>query len=81
MVQWNVQHPGIRIPDGAGISDRLRTFEFLSGKAVAKQLVKACCEMSRRDGAFEGRFPRHFVPGYDRCCPYGMRWQTFRNSL
>src|ERR1700730_17128842 len=27
-----------------------------------------------------GRFPRHFVPGYDRCCPYGTRWQTFRNS-
>jgi hypothetical protein len=34
-----------------------------------------------RDGSFEGRFPRHFVPGYDRCCPYGTRWQTFRNSI
>ena len=34
-----------------------------------------------RDGSFEGRFPRHFVPGYDRCCPYGTRWQTFRNRL
>ena len=33
-----------------------------------------------RDGSFEGRFPRHFVPGYDRCCPYGTRWQTFRNN-
>jgi hypothetical protein len=31
-------------------------------------------------GSFEGRFPRHFVPGYDRCCPYGTRWQTLRNS-
>jgi hypothetical protein len=20
---------------------------------------------------FDGRFSRHFVPGYDRCCPYG----------
>ena len=29
---------------------------------------------------FEGHFARHFVPGYDRCCPYGTRWQTFRNS-
>ena len=29
---------------------------------------------------FEGRFPRHFVPGYDRCCPSGTRWQTFHNS-
>ena len=34
-----------------------------------------------RDGSFEGRFPRHFVPGYDRCCPYGTRLQTFRNSI
>jgi hypothetical protein len=25
-------------------------------------------------------FPRHFVPGYDRCCPYGTRLQTLRNS-
>jgi hypothetical protein len=24
-----------------------------------------------RDGSFEGRFPRHLVPGYDRCCPSG----------
>ena len=29
-----------------------------------------------RDG-----FPRHFVPGYDRCRPSGTRWQTFRNSI
>ena len=34
-----------------------------------------------RDGSFEGRFSRHFVPGYDRGCPYGTRWQTFRNSI
>src|ERR1700722_6858154 len=34
-----------------------------------------------RDGSFEGRFPRHFVPGYDRCHPSGTRWQTFRNSI
>jgi hypothetical protein len=27
------------------------------------------------------RFPRHFVPGYDRCCPDGTRLQTFRNSI
>ena len=26
-----------------------------------------------RDGSLAGRFPRHFVPGYDRCCPYGTR--------
>jgi hypothetical protein len=34
-----------------------------------------------RNGSFERRFPRHFVPGYDRCCPYGTRWQTFRNRI
>jgi len=33
------------------------------------------------DGSFEGRFPRHFVPDYDRCCPYGTRRQTFGNRL
>ena len=33
-----------------------------------------------RDGSLEGRFPRHFVPGYDRCCPSGTRLQTFRNA-
>jgi hypothetical protein len=26
---------------------------------------------------FRRTFPRHFVPGYDRCCPYGTRWQRF----
>ena len=25
-----------------------------------------------RDGSFEGRFPRHFVPGYDRIVPPGQ---------
>jgi hypothetical protein len=33
-----------------------------------------CCARSHRtlrDGSFEGRFPRHFVPGYDRCVPTG----------
>jgi hypothetical protein len=24
-----------------------------------------------RDGTFEGHFPRHFVPGYDRVVPTG----------
>src|ERR1700719_762700 len=34
-----------------------------------------------RDGSFEGGFPRHFVPGYNRSRPYGTRIQSFRNSL
>jgi len=25
-----------------------------------------------RDGSFEGRFPRHFVPGYDHAVPPGQ---------
>jgi hypothetical protein len=25
-----------------------------------------------RDGSFEGHFPRHFVPGYDRVVPPGQ---------
>src|ERR1700675_512785 len=45
--------------------------------------LASCARLYRtlRDGSFEGRFPRHFVPGYDRCCPYGTRLQTFRNSI
>jgi hypothetical protein len=23
---------------------------------------------------FSGTLPRHFVPGYDRCCPYGTKY-------
>ena len=30
-----------------------------------------------RDGSFEGRFPRHFVPGYDRCVPTGHAGRHF----
>ena len=54
-------------------------------------LAKACCEMSRRDGAIVAG---HVVPGtvppqksrpvgygYDRCCPYRTRLQTFHNKL
>ena len=26
-----------------------------------------------RDGSFEGRFPRHFVPGYDHAVPLGTK--------
>ena len=53
----------------------------------------SCARSDRtlRDGSFEpfdalslahgrGRFPRHFVPGYDRYCPSGTRWQTFRKQ-
>jgi hypothetical protein len=34
--------------------------------------AKACCGARRSpsDGSFEKRFPRHFVPGYDRCCSF-----------
>ena len=36
------------------------------------------CAQSYRtllDGSFDRRFPRHFVLGYDWCCPYGTRLQ------
>jgi hypothetical protein len=29
---------------------------------------------------FRRTCPRHFVPGYNRCCPYGTRWQTFHKQ-
>jgi hypothetical protein len=50
----------------------------ISGGA-ARPIFGIGCDRSYRtllDGFFIGRFPRHFVPGYDRCCPYGTRWQT-----
>jgi hypothetical protein len=28
---------------------------------------------------FRRTFPRHFVPGYDRCCPSGTRLQRRRS--
>jgi hypothetical protein len=34
-----------------------------------------------RDGSFEGRFPRHFVPGYDRCRPSGTRCGHFGTAF
>jgi hypothetical protein len=34
-----------------------------------------------RDGSFDGRFPRHFVPGYDRVVPPGRAFGHFANRL
>jgi hypothetical protein len=33
-----------------------------------------------RDGSFEGRFPRHFVPGYDQPVPPGQKPFTHRRA-
>ena len=69
---------------------RTRTFqeEYLALRNTAPISTRntsgiGCARSYRtlRDGSFEGRFPRHFVPGYDRGCPYGTCWQTFRNSI
>ena len=65
---------------------RTRTFqeEYLAlrntGPISTRNTSGISCARSYRtlrDGSFEGRFPRHFVPGYDRGCPSG----TFRNRL
>jgi hypothetical protein len=39
-----------------------------------KHLWIGCARSYRtlRDGSFEGRFTRHFVPGYDRIAPPGQ---------
>src|SRR5208337_300543 len=60
-----------------GVSDHVHLLVTLPTSGIS------CARSYRtlRDGSFEGRFPRHFVPGYDRCCPYGTRLQTFRNSI
>jgi hypothetical protein len=45
-----------------------------------KYLWDSCARSHRtlRDGSFEGRFPRHFVPGYDQPIPPGQK--PFRPS-
>ena len=40
---------------------------------TSRSALKSVLEMSK--------LQRHVVPGYDRCCPYGTRLQTFRNSI
>jgi hypothetical protein len=30
---------------------------------------------------FSGTLPRHFVPGYDRCCPYGTKYVLRAEAL
>ena len=37
----------------------------------ASGISRARSYRTLRDGSFEGRFPRHFVPGYDRFVPPG----------
>src|SRR5580693_2629650 len=34
-----------------------------------------------RDGSFDGRFPRHFVPGYDRVVPTGRAFRHFATGF
>jgi len=54
----------------------------VSAWGIGRQWAINCTRSDRtlRDGSFEGRFPRHFVPGYDRRVPPGRRWQTFRKQ-
>jgi hypothetical protein len=71
-----------------GVSDHVHLLVTLATRMAVAKAVQLTSGISYarsyrtlRDGSFEGRFPRHFVPGYDRCCPYGTRLQTFRNSI
>jgi hypothetical protein len=40
---------------------------------TSRSALKSVLQMSKLQS--------HFVPGYYRCCPYGTRLQTFRNSI
>ena len=55
------------------------------GRVVPRAEALGCFLFARRAlGTLTRKCPncrRHFVPGYDRCCLYGTRWQTFRNRL
>jgi hypothetical protein len=56
-------------------------FSALLNRSIVLVVLRTRSCRTLRDGSFEGRFPRHFVPGYDRCRPSGTRWQTFRHSI
>src|SRR5271157_6308322 len=66
-----------------------RPGKLLTKQLAAGELVASCktCEKFRLRPVRESsllkmsKLQRHFVPGYDRCCPYGTRLQTFRNSI
>ena len=74
-----------------GVSDHVHLLLTLPTKlAVARNtahistrdtsgISRARSYRTLRDGSLEGRLPRHFVPGYDRCRPSVTRWRTFRH--
>ena len=67
MVYWTVQHPGVRVPDGTGLSYRIRTVEFPSGEAITGQTGRNSDNAEARD-----RRARHYGDG-DFFCELGLR--------
>ena len=63
-VGYGVIRAGVRTDSMIGERDEIST-RNTSGISCARSY------RTLRDGSFEGRFPRHFVPGYDRVVPPG----------
>ena len=79
--------PGLSFlaPAGRGLPAKLRTHSPRHSESLERPKsfpifapfgsdAYSCARSYRtlRDGSFEGRFPRHFVPGYDRTVPPGQ---------
>lgn len=67
MVQWTFQHPGIRIPNGTGFSDRIRAVEFPAGATIAGRVSGNCDDAKARS-----RCGRPYGDG-DFLCQLGLR--------
>jgi hypothetical protein len=48
-------------------------FSALLNCSIVLVVLRTRSYRTLRDGSFEGRFSRHFVPGYDRCRPSGTK--------
>ena len=84
-VGYGLIRAGVRTDSTIGATKQLehprtRTFQeeylaFLNTAHLSTRNTSgiSCARSYRtlRDGSFEGRFPRHFVPGYDRTVPPG----------
>jgi hypothetical protein len=66
IVAWH-EVPGKAPPE----KDRPVGYGLIRAGVRTSRMSCARSYRTLRNGSFEGRFPRHFVPGYDRIVPPG----------
>ena len=78
-VGYGVIRAGVRTDSMIGVTkfriQKLKRKQKHGAHVDEKYLWISCARSYRtlRDGSFEGRFPRHFVPGYDQPVPPGQK--------